>query len=108
MVEKYQKKCLQISKSGDDYYYKVYMSMAYCLLIEILIKGSQMYLQPHYGIWSFQQCLPYNWTTPRDKHWRHSITVMGIPVMGITVIGITVMGTTLPPVAALVLNIGGR
>ena len=28
--------------------------------------------------WSFQQCLPFSWTTLRGKHCRHPIAVMGV------------------------------
>ena len=28
--------------------------------------------------WGFQQCLPFSWTTLRDKHYRHPIAVMGV------------------------------
>ena len=28
--------------------------------------------------WDFQQCLPFSWTTLRDKHCRHPIAVMGV------------------------------
>ena len=28
--------------------------------------------------WGFRQCLPFSWTTLRDKHCRHPIVVMGV------------------------------
>ena len=28
--------------------------------------------------WGFRQCLPFSWTTLRDKHCRHPIAVMGV------------------------------
>ena len=28
--------------------------------------------------WGFRQCLPFSWTTPRDKLCRHPIAVMGV------------------------------
>ena len=28
--------------------------------------------------WGFRQCLPFNWTTLRVKHYRHHIVVMGV------------------------------
>ena len=27
--------------------------------------------------WGFRQCLPFSWTTLKDKHCRHPIAVMG-------------------------------
>ena len=37
-----------------------------------------MYLQPHLWQWGFRQCLPFSWTTLRDKHCRHPIAIMGV------------------------------
>ena len=28
--------------------------------------------------WGFRQCLPFSWTTLRDKHCRHPIAVLGV------------------------------
>ena len=28
--------------------------------------------------WGFQQCLPFSWTTLRDKHCRHPIAAIGV------------------------------
>ena len=46
-----------------------------CLLV--LAVQARTYLQPHYGN-VFWQCLPFSWTTLRDKHCRHLIAIMGV------------------------------
>ena len=48
-----------------------------------LVCMTRTYLQPHYNAlrqWGFGQCLPFNWTTLRGKHWWHPIAVMEVVV----------------------------
>ena len=43
-----------------------------------IVYSARTYLQPHFGNGGFRQCLPFSWTTLRDKHCRHPIAVMGV------------------------------